>query len=384
MKKILVILTGGTIGSKISLKDINVDSNAAYSLISRYQECYEKETEFEVLSPYKVLSENMDLEYWMKLYETLCGISYSDYEGVIITHGSDTLAYTSNFIGYLFGKTPIPMILIASNYALTHPKSNGLLNFKTSIDFIKEKKGKGVFTIFSNHKDEVPVYRATNVNDADPYLDRFSPFDGTYYDVKKGDYWLSELEKEEGLQEKKNTLEETNIEEVQIEETKIDEAQIEETKIEKTEIRETKIEEIKIGEITKAEETRNYILFENQLKLKKRVLGIRVYPGLDFDVYDLSKVNVVLCYLYHSATASVEGNNTSILNFIHKCKEKGIQVFVASFKSGEAGGYVTKQEILKAGAIPLYDLSYESAYMKLLIGINQTQTDLCRWMKEIS
>lgn len=345
VKKILVILTGGTIGSKISTNDIDVDSKAAYSLLELYKETYEKETEFEVLSPYQVLSENMDLNYWMKLYETLDSISCEDYEGVIITHGSDTLAYTSNFIGYLFAETSIPFLLIASNYALTDVRSNGLLNFKTSVDFIKEKRGTGVFTIFSNDKGEVPVYHARNIKEADPYLDQFSSFDGTYYDIKRGDVWLSEgVEGREQLEEVSKNKEE----------------------------RQALINKNKKGNS----------LFGDDLKLEKRVLGIRIYPGLDFETYDLSKVNAVLCYLYHSATGSVEGSNTNIIRWIQKCKEKGIPIFVASFKSGEKGGYVTKNEILKAGAVPLYDLSYESAYMKLLIGINQSQVDLEQWMTE--
>ncbi|MBQ4522355.1 MAG: asparaginase [Lachnospiraceae bacterium] len=348
MKKILVILTGGTIGSKVSSKDIDVDTKAAYSLITKYQENYERETEFEVLSPYQVLSENIDLEYWMKLYETINRISYEDYEGIIVTHGSDTLSYTSNFLGYLFARVPIPIILIASNYALTDSKSNGLLNFKTSVDFIKEKKGTGVFTIFSNDKGEVPVYCATNIKESDPYLDQFLPFDGTYYDVKTNYRWLSECNNEKGQRKEGN-----------------------------------KGKEEKDAFLN--DKKNDFCLFQNDLKLEKRVLGIRIYPGLDFDVYDLTNVNAVLCYLYHSATASIEGTNTSILRFIQRCKEKGIPVFAASFKSGEKGGYVTKNEILRAGATPLYDLSFESAYMKLLIGINQSQMDLFDWMtKETS
>ena len=354
MKKILVILTGGTIGSKVSSNDINIDSKTAYSLLERYREIYERETEFEVLSPYQVLSENMDLEYWMKLYENLNRISYEEYEGIIITHGSDTLSYTSNFLGYLYAEVPIPIILIASNYALTDSRSNGLLNFKTGVDFIKEKKGTGVFTIFSNDKGEVPVYYANNIKESDPYFDQFSTFDGQYYDVKMKDGWKKDSS-EEGRQRKK-------------------EVQEEEQRKNQREINENVSAQNKIGT--------NYVLFKDNFQLKKRVLGIKMYPGLDFDVYDLSKVNAVLCYLYHSATASVEGRNTSVIQFINKCKKMGIPVFAASFKRGEKSGYVTKNEILKVGAIPLYDLSYESAYMKLLIGINQGRLDLYQWMTQ--
>lgn len=343
MKKILVILTGGTIGSKVSVNDIDVDSNAAYSLLELYKENYETKTEFEVICPYQVLSENMDLQYWMKLYETLSEISYEEYEGIIITHGSDTLAYTSNFLGYLFHSVKIPVLIIASNYPLTDGRSNGLLNFKTSVDFIKNKKGTGVYTIFSNNKGEVPVYHATNIKESDPYFDQFSSFDGTYYDVKVDEEWLSESNEGKEVQKKENYGK---------------------------------------AKMCFTGNKRKEYLFKNHLKLEQRILGIRIYPGMDFDVYDLTKVKAVLCYLYHSATACVEGSSTNILSFIQRCKEKEIPIFVASFKVEEGKGYVTKNEILKMGAVPLYDISYESAYMKLLIGVNQDKFDLYQWMLE--
>ena len=65
MKKILVILTGGTIGSKVSSNDINIDSKTAYSLLERYREIYERETEFEVLS--KILPSEIELSYWQEI-----------------------------------------------------------------------------------------------------------------------------------------------------------------------------------------------------------------------------------------------------------------------------------------------------------------------------
>ena len=372
MKKILVILTGGTIGSKVSSNDIDVDSTAAYSLLELYKEKYEKETEFKVICPYQVLSENMDLEYWMKLYDTLNKVSFKEYEGIIITHGSDTLAYTSNFLGYLYDLVTIPIILIASNYPLTDERSNGLLNFKTSVDFIRDKKGVGVFTIFSNRSGEIPVYCATNIKESDPYLDQFSPFDGTYYDIKLDEEWLSNLYQNAGNEIFDNDFG-RNLPPWSMKQKVKSKIGVNNDYINNIE---------KTNKDIVYNKEKDVCFLKNHLNLRERILGIRIYPGMDFSVYDLTNVKAVLCYLYHSATANVEGKNTSILTFIHKCKEKEIPIYVASFKEKETKGYVTKNEILKAGAIPLCDISYESAYMKLLIGMNQDKIGLHQWMIE--
>ena len=70
------------------------------------------------------------------------------YSGVILTHGSDTLAYTSALLGMYFRHFDIPLFIIASNKPIGEKGSNGLFNFTSAVGLIKGGKYKGVFTLY--------------------------------------------------------------------------------------------------------------------------------------------------------------------------------------------------------------------------------------------
>ena len=59
------------------------------------------------------------------------------YSGVILTHGSDTLAYTSALLGMYFRHFDIPLFIIASNKPIGEKGSNGLFNFTSAVGLIK-------------------------------------------------------------------------------------------------------------------------------------------------------------------------------------------------------------------------------------------------------
>ena len=324
MNKILVILTGGTIGSRETSDNIDVNSASAYNLIRLYNDTYHSDTDFEVIQPLNILSENITPDAWSILTNTLNQISFKDYQGIIITQGSDTLAFTSALIGMLFHHFPIPIVLVASNYTLDTPLSNGLNNFRNAICLIKEKKANGVFTIYQSSNGDNEVYLSTRVLEADPYNDQFKGFGGqSYGNMINEKFSLNKTAFNPSL-------------------TKLNQAKCQTFSVPAT--------------------------FSNS------VLGIRPYPGLDYDSFDLNKSNTkaVLHYMYHSATACTKGNNYSLLEFIRKCKNKGIDFYVASFKDSNSRLYATSREILELGVIPLLNISYEAAYIKLLLAYNQT------------
>ena len=91
-KKILVIFTGGTIGSAINGESINVESDCKFRLVADYNLFY-GERNFECIQLYNILSENVGFTHWEKLVEYLLKVNTSEYSGIIITHGSDTLSY---------------------------------------------------------------------------------------------------------------------------------------------------------------------------------------------------------------------------------------------------------------------------------------------------
>lgn len=331
--KILVVLTGGTIGSKVEGKVIDVSSAAAYSLINLYEEKYGKDTEFEVVQPLNILSENLEPSHWEKLYACMEQIDFDAYDGIIITHGTDTLSYTAAMMGYCYRHTTVPIVLIASNYELQDARSNGIPNFYNAVCFIREQAAKGVFVLFQNDREENIVYLATRIMEADTYLDQFS----SYGKVDFGRMIDGHFVRTE--HEQNPTMEEVNC------------------------------------------EKENLVKINNGFK--KSVLMIHPYPGLDYSRILIDEnVGAVLHCLYHSATACSSVGNYSAVDFIRQCKDKGIETYVSSFKQSVNDLYATSIDILDAGAIPLINISTEAAFTKLMVAYNQQTMKPEDFMKE--
>ncbi len=333
MKKILLILTGGTIGSKLEQQKIDVDSQAAYWLTHLYREKYGDSLEFEVIQPLNVLSENMVPSYWTTLSAVLTNVNCEDYQGIIITHGSDTLAYTSALIGMAFHHLPIPIVLIAANYPLKDPRSNGLKNFRSAVCLIIEGRANGVFTVYQNAKEENEVFLATRLLEADSYRDQFRSYGGSCFGRIVNDHLVL------NESEENPTLEEVN------------------------------------------QKKQHKLILSTPLK--PAVQMIRPYPGMNYRCFDLQHApKAILHYLYHSSTACTEGNEYSLLSFMEQCRQREIDVYVASAKKIEQGAYVTSHSILQYGAIPLFNISAEAAYCKLFLLYNQSKTVTRQMLQE--
>ncbi len=69
---ILVVFTGGTIGSSLQEQNLSPDTKASYSLIEEHHKHYpNSNTSFSTLSPFNILSENMQPSDWTTLIESI-------------------------------------------------------------------------------------------------------------------------------------------------------------------------------------------------------------------------------------------------------------------------------------------------------------------------
>ncbi|MGN0523429.1 MAG: asparaginase domain-containing protein [Eubacterium sp.] len=127
--KILVVGLGGTIGS-VKGDSIHLDRNNLKIL----DYCQRNDVIFEGVSPFSVLSENTGFEHWHRLIDYISGINFNSYGGVIILHGSDTLAYTSALIYNAFPKEKI--VIVAADKPIEDKASNGIKNFNKAVDCI--------------------------------------------------------------------------------------------------------------------------------------------------------------------------------------------------------------------------------------------------------
>ncbi len=146
--KIAVIFTGGTIGSRTNDKWITVDATTKYDLLKYYEN--DKDITFETFSPYNILSENLSAKELNLLQKEINDRLTENFDGIIVTHGSDTLQCTGAAIEMAFGDCGIPVIFVSADYPLDNEKSNGYPNFQCSVEFIRNKIANGVFVSYKN------------------------------------------------------------------------------------------------------------------------------------------------------------------------------------------------------------------------------------------
>lgn len=182
--KILVIFTGGTIGSKLNNDCISVSNSNNFLLIELYQK-YAAEnglptTEFECINPYTILSENLSGEYLSTLAKTVAENITSNYDGIIITHGSDTLQYSASMLDLYFPCPPFPIMLVASNYVLSDERANGLTNFIQAVNHIINKQDAGVFVPYKN-SDTLHTFYGSHLLAHHAYSDELYSVDNISY-----------------------------------------------------------------------------------------------------------------------------------------------------------------------------------------------------------
>lgn len=339
MKKIALILTGGTIGSTIQNHTIDTGNDSIYQLVQTYEATYQEQQIFSVSSPFQELSENFTKKQWQLLYEHLSQLSMEEYEGVIIAHGTDTLAYSAALVGMLFSHVQIPIVLIGSNYPIGQPGSNGLTNLRAAVCFIRQQITPGVFVCYENNHGQVELHLATRLLPADNVLDQYGSFGGPCFAVMERSTQMGEFSFRQNPGTHQPTL-----------------SQLQQPAP---------------------------ALLQEQIKLEKDVLFLHPYPGQNYELLQPDQtVGAVYQYLYHAGTICTTKPPYSFLNFVNRCHEKNIPVCAASLKQQTTDNYASQIFLRDHSVLPMYDISPQAGYMKLLIGINQTTYALEDFLKK--
>lgn len=113
-----VIFTGGTIGSSISDGYISTDPEMRYMLLKMYKESCGYD-DFVTDAPCTILSENINCSDFVIIAKAVHKMMLGNVEGIILTHGSDTIQYTASFLSCIEEFTHIPVMVVCSNYVLT-------------------------------------------------------------------------------------------------------------------------------------------------------------------------------------------------------------------------------------------------------------------------
>lgn len=186
---ILLILTGGTICSFANEKgEQESDVKRAETLIVKnFRDRYQgDDVKFHTKRPLDILSENMTIKHWNKLITKLKGYDFSKYDGVIILHGTDTLAYTASLLSILLAGIQAPVFLVSSQLPVYKEESNGNANFKTAVELIAKGVKPNVYAVYRNDDGQMYVHYASHLLQCDNYSNNLYSCDMTPADKFMG------------------------------------------------------------------------------------------------------------------------------------------------------------------------------------------------------
>ena len=152
LPKILLLSTGGTIASKIDYRTGAVTPVLTAEELNSSVPELAKIANIDAQVLFSEYSENIMPEHWLQIAEKINEYSKSDYTGIIIAHGTDTMHYTSSFLSFALAGFPIPIVLVGSQRSSDRASSDAALNLISATKFITESKTKGVYIVM--HQDE--------------------------------------------------------------------------------------------------------------------------------------------------------------------------------------------------------------------------------------
>lgn len=179
--KLLFVFTGGTIGSSITGEYISTDKNKPYKLIETYKSKFGFIDSYDITEPYSELSENNTGNTIKCLVSCVKKHINQVYDGIIVTHGTDTLQYSSAALAYSLGNIDIPVCFVSSNYPIEDSRANGIVNLHTAIQFIKEIKHGGVWVAYKNNNELPKIHRATRLASGSAFSDNIDSILNSYY-----------------------------------------------------------------------------------------------------------------------------------------------------------------------------------------------------------
>ena len=146
MKKILIIGTGGTIASKPSADGLTPDLDSKQlidSIPSISDIC-----DVDCIQAFSLDSTNVRPEHWLILAEIITE-SYDRYDGFVITHGTDTMAYTAAGLSYLIQNSKKPIVLTGAQKPIGEEITDAKRNIIDALIYAVDEGSHGVVIVFS-------------------------------------------------------------------------------------------------------------------------------------------------------------------------------------------------------------------------------------------
>ncbi|MBP3384283.1 MAG: asparaginase [Firmicutes bacterium] len=145
MKKLLIITTGGTIASVKTPHGL-IPALSSEELLSFLPEIGD-DFELTTKAVCNLDSTNVTPQHWLMMAEAIKE-NYSLYDGFVIAHGTDTLAYTAAALSYLIQDSPKPVVLTGAQKPIGSEITDAKANLRDSILYAADPDSCGVSIVF--------------------------------------------------------------------------------------------------------------------------------------------------------------------------------------------------------------------------------------------
>lgn len=326
-KKILTVYTGGTIctsptpqGRELSpalaKRALLLGFSQSNSTYSKY--CEELFEDSAIAEECQTLSENMTLPKLWSIIEHIRGFDLNEYRGVIILHGTDTLAFSSAMMSFVFSGTPVSIMIVSGNRPPMDVRSNAIANFTAAVELIMNGIAPNVYVPYRNSDGVSYLHLGSALVQCSEYSEDFFSASNKSF-----------LTSDEVLFEKCLTL------------------------------------------------SKKRVSLDIPVCLPGKAVLVYPYTGLDYRHIRLSGVKGCVHGVYHSGTVCVGRNNvtesystSSALYFAKRCKRRGIPLFLAPTRL-DSEQYSSLYDLANSSDAVLLDMSTEAAYAKLVLGISK-------------
>jgi L-asparaginase len=132
-KKILLIHSGGTIGMTRDNRSGVLRPDRFYASLLKVIPELSAIADIEVEIPFVFDSAELNFQHWQKL-AAIIKVHLHETDGVVITHGTDTLAYTASALSYMLHNIPIPVILTGAQKPLSELRSDARNNLINAVE----------------------------------------------------------------------------------------------------------------------------------------------------------------------------------------------------------------------------------------------------------
>jgi glutamyl-tRNA(Gln) amidotransferase subunit D len=128
LPKVAIVITGGTIASRVDYRTGAVrpalSSDDLFTVVPELAEIANIRTEI----LFSLLSENVYAPHWSKLAKAAAQHIAAGVDGVVVCHGTDTMAYTSAALSFALQGLPVPVVLVGSQRSSDRPSSDATMN----------------------------------------------------------------------------------------------------------------------------------------------------------------------------------------------------------------------------------------------------------------